>query len=60
MCPKSPDRPLVDRLIAKAGVGHAPSEHPLKFVPNAARHGALVYRTDGNSRELCATAGMEP
>jgi pyrroloquinoline quinone biosynthesis protein E len=60
VCPKSLDRPLVDRLIAKAGASHAPSEHPLKFVPNAARHGALVYRTDGNSRELCATAGMEP
>ena len=60
VCPKSPDRPLVDRIIAKAGASPAASEHPLKFVPNAARHGALVYRTDGNSRELCATAGMEP
>ena len=27
---------------------------PLKFVPNAARHGSMVYRTDENSREFCA------
>ena len=52
VCPKSPDRAQVDRLIAEAGAHGA--AQPLKFVPNAARQGALVYRTDANSRELCA------
>jgi len=57
VCPKSPDRSVVDRLIAQAGASAA-VEQPLRFVPNAARQGGLVYRTDANSRELCAP-GME-
>ena len=60
VCPKSPDRPLVDRVIAQARRVDAVAAQPLKFVPNAARHGSLVYRTDGNSRELCAPAGGVP
>jgi len=60
VCPKSPDRALVDRVIAQACRGDAVAAQPLKFVPNAARHGSLVYRTDDNSRELCAPAGGVP
>jgi pyrroloquinoline quinone biosynthesis protein E len=49
VCPKSPDRPLIDEAIAQAGASAA-VEQPLRFVPNAARNGRLVYRTDENSR----------
>ena len=53
VCPKSPHRPLVDRLIARAdAAGHAVMQ-PVKFMPGAARHVGLVYRTDANSRECC-------
>ncbi|MDG0864583.1 pyrroloquinoline quinone biosynthesis protein PqqE [Pelomonas aquatica] len=53
VCPKSPDRPLVDSLIARAGGSSSIVAQPLKFVPNLARQLALVYRTDANSRERC-------
>ena len=42
VCPKSPDRAQVDRIVAHA--------QPLRFMPNAARQVGLVYRTDDNSR----------
>ena len=53
VCPKSPDRHLIDDAInagslAAAGLTSA----PLKFVPNASKAGALWYRTDANSRVL--------
>jgi pyrroloquinoline quinone biosynthesis protein E len=49
VCPKSPDRSTVDAIVARAlplGV------EPLRFVPNAARAGGLVYRCDENSARL--------
>ena len=56
VCPKSPDRHLIDDAInagslAAAGLTSA----PLKFVPNASKAGALWYRTDANSRVLGET-----
>lgn len=59
VCPKSPDRPLVDRLIGRADVGSQPVVQPIKFIPGARRQGGLVYRTDANSRERC-NAQKEP
>ncbi len=53
VCPKSPDRPLVNRLITRVGAGSDAIAQPLKFIPNAARQGALVYRSDGNSHQWC-------
>jgi len=47
VCPKSPDRAAVDRIVERAlplGV------EPLRFVPNALRAGGLVYRSDENSK----------
>lgn len=49
VCPRSPRRPEVDRLIAQ-GRQRAPLTQPLRFVPRAARHAGLVFRTDENSR----------
>jgi pyrroloquinoline quinone biosynthesis protein E len=56
VCSKSPDRPLVDRLLAQARDRQAAAVYPLKFIPDAARQGALVYRTDANSRLLSSPA----
>jgi len=42
VCPKSPDRGQVDRIVSQA--------QPLRFVPNAARQVGLVYRNDETSR----------
>jgi PqqA peptide cyclase len=47
VCGKSPDRAVVDRIIAQAQTAES---QPLRFVPNAARSGGLVFRTDDNSR----------
>jgi len=53
VCPKSPDRHLIDEAIKGAVLGsHEPAAQPLKFVPGAARSGSLWYRTDANSRTL--------
>jgi PqqA peptide cyclase len=57
VCPKSPDRPLIDEALnaAVAQAQGSPLLGPaqaLRFVPNAARSGELWYRTDANSREL--------
>ena len=53
VCPKSPDRHLIDDAIKGAVLGQAqPAAQPLKFVPGAARSGSLWYRTDANSRTL--------
>lgn len=54
VCPKSPDRPLIDAAL-QAAVEQAaaePAAQPLRFVPGAARSGDLWYRTDANSRTL--------
>lgn len=54
VCPKSPDRPLIDAAL-QAAVEQAaaePATQPLRFVPGAARSGDLWYRTDANSRTL--------
>jgi pyrroloquinoline quinone biosynthesis protein E len=56
VCPKSPDRHLIDEALA--GAVHTSQNaslataQPLRFVPGAARSGSLWYRTDANSREL--------
>lgn len=52
VCPKSPDRGLIDAALADAEARAVDGRetHALKFVPNAARAGELVYRTDANSR----------
>ena len=47
VCGKSPDRAVVDRIVARAQPAEA---QPLRFVPHAARSGGLVFRTDDNSR----------
>jgi pyrroloquinoline quinone biosynthesis protein E len=60
VCPKSPHRPLVDRLVARVDAGDGMVAQPLKFIPNAARQGALVYRTDANSRQWCAAEERVP
>jgi len=49
VCPKSPQRELVDRIVAHAQPAAVTA--PLKFVPNAAGHSGLVYRTDANSHQ---------
>jgi PqqA peptide cyclase len=54
VCPKSPDRGLVDALLEKADQS-TPREQPLRFVPGAARGGDMVYRTDANSLAQAAT-----
>jgi pyrroloquinoline quinone biosynthesis protein E len=63
VCPKSPQRPEVDRLLARAEEAEAERRdaraQPLRFVPGAARHGGLVWRTDAHSRQQCA-AGTPP
>lgn len=61
VCPKSPDRHLIDEALAgaveTAAAASLATPQPLRFVPGAARSGALVYRTDANSRGLI---GSEP
>lgn len=54
VCPKSPDRPLIDAALQAAveQAEAAPATQPLRFVPGAARSGNLWYRTDANSRTL--------
>jgi pyrroloquinoline quinone biosynthesis protein E len=56
VCPKSPDRHLIDEALAGAvqTSQNAPlaTAQPLRFVPGAARSGSLWYRTDANSRTL--------
>jgi pyrroloquinoline quinone biosynthesis protein E len=49
VCPKSPQRELVDRIVAHAQPASVVA--PLKFVPNAAGRTGLVYRTDANSHQ---------
>jgi len=49
VCPKSPQRELVDRIVAHAQPAEVTA--PLRFVPNAARHAGLVYRNDENSHQ---------
>ncbi|WP_119154529.1 pyrroloquinoline quinone biosynthesis protein PqqE [Caldimonas tepidiphila] len=49
VCPKSPDRALVDRVLAQAR-SRAPVAQPLTFVPRTSRQAGLVFRTDENSR----------
>ncbi|RZT97871.1 pyrroloquinoline quinone biosynthesis protein PqqE [Rivibacter subsaxonicus] len=51
VCPKSPDRGLIDAVLAQASQPVA-TEHPLRFVPGAGKAGALWFRTDVNSRAL--------
>jgi pyrroloquinoline quinone biosynthesis protein E len=60
VCPKSPDRALVDGLIARADAVGVAAAQPLKFIPNAARKGGLVYRTDANSRQWCDSTTRAP
>jgi len=50
VCPKSPDRGQVDRIVSQA--------QPLRFVPDAARPVGLVYRNDENSRARASRAGI--
>ncbi|HWH74584.1 MAG TPA: pyrroloquinoline quinone biosynthesis protein PqqE [Methylibium sp.] len=58
VCPKSPDRHLIDEAIAVAArTDRAPPSQPLRFVPNAAHAAGMAFRTDANSRVL---AGSEP
>lgn len=54
VCPKSPDRGLIDAVLAESEARAADGRetHTLKFVPNAARADSMFYRTDANSREL--------
>ena len=53
VCPKSPDRHLIDAAISAGSAASALSVGaPLKFVPGAAKSGNLWYRTDANSRLL--------
>ena len=59
VCPKSPDRALVDRALALVQPLQQAPAQPLRFVPNAARNGALVYRTDDNSRLHCEHAPVQ-
>ncbi|HEY1392069.1 MAG TPA: pyrroloquinoline quinone biosynthesis protein PqqE [Methylibium sp.] len=58
VCPKSPQRPLVDGLVAQAAARPA-AVQTIKLVPNAARQGSLIYRTDANSRQLSSRAAAE-
>ncbi|MCW7541735.1 pyrroloquinoline quinone biosynthesis protein PqqE [Aquabacterium sp. A7-Y] len=52
VCPKSPDRPRVDAVLARARAQATAPAQPLRFVPNAGRGGGLVWRSDENSRRL--------
>jgi pyrroloquinoline quinone biosynthesis protein E len=52
VCPKSPDRGLIDAVLAQAAAQTTTTEHPLRFVPGAGKAGALWFRTDLNSRAL--------
>jgi pyrroloquinoline quinone biosynthesis protein E len=49
VCPKSPDRALIDAVLAQTAAP-ALAEQPLRFVPGAAQAGTLWFRTDANSR----------
>ena len=51
VCPKSPDRGLIDAVLAQAAQPTA-TEHPLRFVAGAGKAGTLWFRTDANSRAL--------
>jgi PqqA peptide cyclase len=51
VCPQSPDRGLIDAVLAQAAQPVA-TEHPLRFVPGAGKAGTLWFRTDLNSRAL--------
>lgn len=52
VCPKSPDRPLVDAIVDRA--------QPLVFMPKAKGDvPGLVFRTDANSRARCTGAAAE-
>jgi pyrroloquinoline quinone biosynthesis protein E len=55
VCGKSPDHAMVEGIVSRARPALAAAQ-PLRFVPNAARNGALVYRTDDNSRLHCEAA----
>ncbi len=48
VCPKSPQRSVVDAILARAQT--STTEQPLRFVANAGRRTELVYRTDANSK----------
>jgi pyrroloquinoline quinone biosynthesis protein E len=50
VCSKSPQRGLVERIVA--GAQPAPATAPLKFVPNASRGAGLVFRSDANSQAM--------
>ncbi|HKX95729.1 MAG TPA: pyrroloquinoline quinone biosynthesis protein PqqE [Methylibium sp.] len=53
VCPKSPDRHLIDEAIAvAASADRSPPSQPLRFVPNAANAAGMAFRTDANSRVL--------
>jgi pyrroloquinoline quinone biosynthesis protein E len=57
VCPKSPDRHLIDEALGAAVTQAQTSPaQALRFVPNAAKSGTLWYRTDANSRELVDAA----
>ncbi|MET0543247.1 MAG: pyrroloquinoline quinone biosynthesis protein PqqE [Variovorax sp.] len=56
VCPKSPDRHLIDEAIAQAQpIAPPTATQPMRFVPNASKSGELWYRTDANSRALRLT-----
>jgi len=61
VCPKSPDRHLIDAALSAAVTQAqtspvlAPTQ-ALRFVPNASKSGELWYRSDANSRELIDAA----
>lgn len=54
VCPKSPDRPKVEAMLARAAQPEVPT-FPLRFVSGANGGSAsdLVFRTDANSRAMC-------
>ena len=56
VCGKSPQRGVVDGIVAAASAAAAAPAQPLRFVPGAARGGALVYRSDANSLMLSQPA----
>jgi len=55
VCRKSEHRDRIDAMLAAAH-GHVVDEQPLRFVPGAARAGALVFRGDAASIELSEPA----
>jgi pyrroloquinoline quinone biosynthesis protein E len=62
VCPKSPDRHLIDEAIAVADAAASSlltaQPQPLRFVAGAAKGGGMLFRTDANSRGLVeATPG---